>query len=70
MENLNAKSMKAILWATMNELKTGETKPDVADAIASQSREILRTINTQLKIAQLSKTDISADVVGFGNNSI
>lgn len=70
MENLNAKSLKNVLWATLNEVKEGKLDPGHADAIASQSREILRTINTQLKIASMSKTDISADVVGFGNNSI
>lgn len=70
MENLNAKSLKNALWSTLNELKGDKCDPGKADAIASQAREILRTVNTQLKIAAQSHTDISADVVGFGNNSI
>lgn len=70
METLNAKSLKNALWSTLNELKNGDCDPGKADAIASQAREILRTVNTQLKISAQSNTDISADVIGFGNNSI
>lgn len=70
MENLNAKSLKKALWETLNEVKEGKCDPGKADAIACQAREILRTVNTQLKISAQSNTDISADVVGFGNNSI
>lgn len=70
MEQLNAKSLKTALWDTLIKVKDGKMDAGQADAIASQSREILRTINVQLKIAQQSKTDISADVIGFGNNSI
>lgn len=70
MENLNAKSLKKALWETLNGIKDGKVHAGEADAIACQAREILRTVNTQLKIAQQSNTDISADVIGFGNNSI
>lgn len=70
MENLNAKSLKNSLWSTLNELRENKCDPGKADAIASQAREILRTVNTQLKISAQSHTEISADVIGFGNNSI
>lgn len=36
-----------------------------ADAIASQAREILRTTNTQLRVAQQAKRPVSADVIKF-----
>lgn len=70
MENLNAKSLKNALWTTLTELRENKCDPGKADAIASQAREILRTVNTQLKIAAQSHGEISADVTGFANNSI
>jgi hypothetical protein len=36
-----------------------------ADAIAAQAREILRTTNTQLRVAQQAKRPVSADVIKF-----
>lgn len=70
METLNAKNLKAALWETLNNVKDGKCDPGKADAIATQAREIIRTVNTQLKISAQSHTEISADVIGFGNNSI
>jgi hypothetical protein len=40
-------------------------QPAEGDAIASQAREILRTTNTQLRIAQQSKRPIPSEVLGF-----
>jgi hypothetical protein len=40
-------------------------QPAEGDAIASQAREILRTTNTQLRIAQQSKRNVPADVIAF-----
>ena len=65
MKELSATSLKSALWETLNALKTGGMQPAEGDAIASQAREILRTTNTQLRIAQQSKRNVPADVITF-----
>lgn len=65
MTELTAISLKSALWDTLNALKTGVMQPAEGDAIASQAREILRTTNVQLRIAQQSKRNIPADVIAF-----
>lgn len=65
MKNLTAKNLKSALWETLNELKTGKKEPCEGDAIATQAREIIRTVNTQLRISQQSKRDVPADVINF-----
>jgi len=39
-----------------------------ADSVASQAREILRTTNTQLRIAQQAKRPVAADVIVFAES--
>jgi hypothetical protein len=39
--------------------------PNRADAIAAQSREILRTIKTQLQVAGQAKRAIPQDIIDF-----
>lgn len=65
MTELTATALKSALWATLNSLKDGLMQPAEGDAIASQAREILRTTNTQLRIAQQSKRNVPADVIAF-----
>jgi hypothetical protein len=40
-------------------------EPGQADSVASQAREILRTTNTQLRVAQQSKRPVATDVITF-----
>lgn len=65
MTELTATALKQALWDTLNGLKTGNVQAAEGDAIASQAREILRTTNMQLRIAQQSKRPVSADVIAF-----
>jgi len=65
MTELTATSLKSALWETLQALKIGGMQPAEGDAIASQAREILRTTNTQLRIAQQSKRNVPADVIAF-----
>ena len=62
---LTAKNLKLALWETLNKVKGGSMEPGQADSVASQAREILRTTNTQLRIAQQSKRSVSVDVIRF-----
>lgn len=65
MTELTATNLKLALWGTLNGLKAGTVQAAEADAIASQAREILRTTNVQLRIAQQSKRPVAADVITF-----
>lgn len=62
---LNASNLKAALWGTLNQVKDGTMQPGNADAIASQAREILRTVKVQLQVTQQSKRSVPADVIAF-----
>jgi len=64
-KELTAVNLKSALWDTLNELKTGSIQPGQADAIASQAREILRTVRTQLLITSQAKRSVPADVITF-----
>lgn len=65
MQDLTAANLKNALWETLNSLKTGSLQPMEGDAVATQAREILRTVNTQLRISQQSKRPVTADVINF-----
>lgn len=63
--DLNASNLKAALWGTLNDLKSGVVQPGQGDAIASQAREILRTVKVQLQVTSQSKRSVPADVIAF-----
>lgn len=63
--DLNASNLKAALWNTLNELRSGAVQPGQGDAIASQAREILRTVKVQLQVTSQSKRSVPADVIAF-----
>lgn len=62
---LNAENLKNALWETLQKVKAGKMDAGKADSIATQGREIIRTINTQLKIANQSQTPLPKDVMDF-----
>jgi hypothetical protein len=62
---LSASSLKDILWETLTDLKHENILPNRADAIAAQSREILRTIKTQLQVAGQAKRGIPQEIIDF-----
>lgn len=62
---LNAKNLKDALWRTLNEIRSGEIPAANADAIASQSREILRTVNTQLRVLSQAKQSVTMELAAF-----
>lgn len=68
MSDLSATALKSALWETLNAVKEDKMDASRADAIASQAREILRTTNTQLRVAQQSKRPVSADVIKFSES--
>ena len=62
---LNASNLKSELWSTLNELRGGKIQPGQGDAIASQAREILRTVKTQLLVTNQAKRPVPADCIKF-----
>jgi hypothetical protein len=46
-------------------VKTEQMLPNRADAVAAQSREILRTIKTQMQIAGQSKRGLPQEIIDF-----
>lgn len=51
---LTAKNLKDQLWETLNGVKSKTVTPTQANAIAAQSREIIRVIRTELAVMTLS----------------
>lgn len=62
---LTASGLKEILWETLVDLKHENILPNRADAIAAQSREILRTVKTQLQIAGQAKRGLPQEIIDF-----
>jgi hypothetical protein len=65
---LTAVSLKDSLWETLQDIKTGVIQPGQGDAIASQAREILRTVKVQLQITSQSKRSVPIEVITFAEN--
>lgn len=65
MKDLTAINLKTALWETLNGIKDGDTNPAEGDAIATQAREIMRTVNTQLRIIQQAKRNVPTEVIDF-----
>lgn len=69
MEKLNAATLKGQLWETLHQIKSGEIDAAKGDAIASQAREILRTIKTQVQIIDKAHVEISSELKSFALNT-
>ena len=64
-KELNASNLKSALWETLNQVKEGTMQAGNADAVASQAREILRTVKVQLQVTQQSRRSVPSDVIAF-----
>ena len=69
MEKLSAVTLRNQLWQTLNEVKNNKLDPATADAIAAQSREILRSFKTQLQILAACKKNVTADMIEFAGQT-
>ena len=65
MKKLSADNLKDALWETLNDIKDGKITPASGDSIATQAREILRTVKVQLQIASQTKRQVPAEVIAF-----
>lgn len=64
-QELTAVNLKAALWDTLQGLQKDTIEPGKGDAIAVQAREILRTVNTQLKVQSACGRKIPTEVIEF-----
>lgn len=62
---LNAKNLKTILWDTLQNLKAGKVEVATADAIAVQSREIVRVIKSQQTILLHAHKDVTKELIEY-----
>lgn len=67
-DKLTAVNLKNVLWDTLNQVKEGKMDAGAADSIATQGREIVRTINLQLQVAKQSKRQIPTEIIEFSEN--
>ena len=65
MEVLTAKTLRNELWKTLLAVKSKRLDPIQANSIASQSREILSTTNTQIKICEYADMKMPDDLLKF-----
>lgn len=65
---LNAKNLKEILWANLQGIKDGSVQVSQADAMATQAREILRTVKTELEITKQSGQAVTEKLKQFPEN--
>jgi len=68
-KELSAINLKNVLWETLNKVKDGEMEAGAADSIATQSREIMRTINVQLQVARQTKRQVPVEIIDFSESS-
>jgi ElaB/YqjD/DUF883 family membrane-anchored ribosome-binding protein len=65
--SLDAVELKRALWETLQGVRSGTITPQSADAIASQAREILRTVRTQLSVFQQAAEKVSKELIDFAH---
>jgi len=68
-QQLSAINLKNVLWETLNKVKDGEMDAGAADSIATQSREIMRTINVQLQVARQTKRQVPIEIIDFSEGA-
>lgn len=69
MANLTAVNLKNALWDTLQAIKSDLMQPAQGDAIASQAREILRTVKVQLQVSSHAKRPLPTEVIDFAEKS-
>jgi len=66
---LSAVTLKSALWETLQAIKQGSIQPAEGDAIASQAREILRTVKVQLQIVGQAKRAVPTEIIDFAEQA-
>lgn len=64
---LNAVTLKTMLWNTMHQLRLGKVSAMTANAVATQAREILRAARFQMDVMNKPTKKVSAELQRFAN---
>lgn len=65
MEKLTAKNLKNELWSVLKAVRTKEIGAQEAEAVASQSREIIRVIRTQQSVLKQASENVTEEMMEF-----
>ena len=66
---LSAVNLKNALWETLQSIQSDKMLPAQGDAIASQAREILRTVKIQLQVCAQAKRNVPTEIIDFVEKS-
>lgn len=66
---LTAINLKNALWDTLQQVKSDSMLPAQGDAVATQAREILRTVKTQLQVCAQSKRNVPTEIIDFAESN-
>lgn len=64
-QNLDAVNLKNTLWETLLRVKDGQISTAQGDVIASQAREILRTVKVQLAVFSQAGQGVAEELIDF-----
>lgn len=71
-DKLTSQGLTSALWDTLQRLQKGEIEPQEANAIAAQSREIIRVVRTEI-VAQSAlrngEAGTALGLLGFGDKT-
>lgn len=65
---LKASALRDVLWETLIDVRQNTIQANRADAVASQAREILRTVKTQLQVTNAAKRPVPQDIITFAES--
>ena len=65
LQKLSAVALKDVLWQTLNDVRENHLDPAAADSVATQAREILRTVKTQQQILHQAKKGVTRELYEF-----
>jgi hypothetical protein len=64
-KSLTAKNLKDELWDVLQDVRKGKIEPVEAEAVASQSREIIRVLRVQQSIIKQANEKITNEMLDF-----
>ena len=65
---LKASVLRDVLWETLLDVRSNNIQANRADAVATQAREILRTVKTQLQITNAAERAVPQDIIAFAES--
>jgi hypothetical protein len=64
-KKLTAKNLKDELWGVLQDVRSGKIEPQIAESVASQSREIVRVLRVQQSIIKQASEKITEEMLQF-----